>query len=557
MRTHGGWSARVGTTALIAVALGPVSVSAMSASPAAADDSLFSSGSVVPGTDAVVTSDWGDITRQEQKQTLDGGVWNPTRDAGSMWSLTSGYGIQDAWLRGATGHDVTVAVIDTGVAPVPGLTAADDKLMNGPDLSFDGQSPDTRYVDGFGHGTHMAGIIGGEDDGWKKDVPNPALFAGVAPESQILNVKVGTADGGVDVSQVIAALNWVTQHKDDAGMHVRVISLAYGTLSPQPWQVDPLARAVEDAWKAGITVVVAAGNDGNAATRLLMPALDPHVIAVGAADTEGTVDPSDDGLADFSSGGSAARHPDLLAPGKSVVSLRVEGSYADTFSPEGRVAGDASGRFFRGSGTSQATAFATGVVALMLDIKGDLKPDQVKAILMGTARPVSGSAAGVVNVPAALAMVKVVKTLSTGVVIDGSTGRVLSGLNLSPWSTGAGSLEQSRGGEHVVDPVSGAVLTGEVDALGNPWSGSAWASLSGGRKAWNHGTWNGQDWTGDGWQNRSWKAVPWTGIGWSGIPWNAHGNSATWEARSWRGQDWKARSWREESWSARSWRELY
>src|SRR4051812_11611787 len=510
MRVRRGWGARVGVAGLMALALAP-SGSGLVASPAAADDSPGSTvGSVLTSNDAVVTSDWGDITNQQEKRTLEGGVWDPTRDPGSMWSLTAGYGIQDAWAHGATGHDVTVAVIDTGVAPVPGLTAADDKLMNGPDLSFDGQSPDTRYVDGFGHGTHMAGIIGGEDDGWKKDVPNPALFAGVAPESQILNVKVGTADGGVDVSQVIAALNWVTQHKDDAGMHVRVISLAYGTLSPQPWQVDPLARAVEGAWKAGITVVVAAGNDGNAATRLLMPALDPHVIAVGAADTEGTVDPSDDGLADFSSGGSAARRPDLLAPGKSVVSLRVQGSYADTFSPEGQVQGDASGRFFRGSGTSQATAFAAGVVALMMDVKGDLKPDQVKAILTATARPVQGSAAGVVNVPAALALVKTVKTLPLGTIIDGATGRLLAGLNLSPWSTGTGSLEQSRGGEHVVDPVSGSVLTGEVDALGNPWSGSAWATLSGGRKAWNHGTWNGQDWTGDGWQNRSWKAVPWT-----------------------------------------------
>jgi serine protease AprX len=190
-------------------------------------------------------------------------------------------------------------------------------------------------------------------------------------------------------------------------------------------------------------------------------------------------------------------------------------------------------------------------------VKGDLKPDQVKAILTGTARPVAGSAAGVVNVPAALAMVKVVKTLSTGAIIDGSTGRLLAGLNLAPWSTGAGSLEQSRGGEHVEDPVSGAVLSGEVDALGNPWSGSAWAALSGSKKAWNHGTFNGQDWTGDGWSNRSWKPIGWAGNGWSGIPWNAHGNSATWEARSWRGQDWEARSWREESWSARSWRELY
>ncbi len=534
-------------TAVTAMGAGTV----LSASPAVAKKQQQSGG------DAVVSTDWGDISRREEKGTLDSGVWDATQDPGSMFSLTAGYGVQRAWLTGATGHDVTVAVIDTGVAPVPGLTAADDKLVNGPDLSFEGQNPDLRFVDGFGHGTHMAGIVGGEDDAWKKDAPNPAVFAGVAPESQILNMKVGSGDGGVDVSQVIAALNWVVQHRDDGGMRVRVISLAYGTMSPQAWQVDPLARAVEDAWKAGITVVVAAGNDGNGADRLLMPALDSHVLAVGAADTNGTVDPTDDTLADFTSGGSDARRPDLLAPGKSVVSFRVAGGYADTFSPEGRVQGDASGRFFRGSGTSQATAFAAGVVALLLDVKGDLKPDQVKALLMATSRPVAGSAAGIVDVPAALALAKDVKTTSSGAVIDDKSKRVLAGPNNDPWSTGAGSLEAARGGEHVVDPVTGAELSGEVDAQGAPWSGTAWAALSADKKAWNKGAWNGQPWTGDNFDKRSWKFAPWSSTTWTGIPWNAHGNSAKWEARSWRGQDWKARSWREDSWSARSWRALF
>ena len=549
---RGARGARIGITALSVLALTTVGAgSVLTASPAAAKKQQESSG------DAVVSTDWGDITDAQEQRTLDSGVWDPTQDAGSLFSLTRAYGIQRAWANDATGHDVTVAVIDTGVAPVPGLLSADDKLVNGPDLSFEGQAAETRYVDGFGHGTHMAGIIAGEDDGWRKDAPNPAAFAGVAPEAQVLNMKVGSADGGVDVSQVIAALNWVVQHRDDGGMHVRVVSLAYGTMSPQPWQVDPLARAVEDAWKAGITVVVAAGNDGNGADRLLMPALDPHVIAVGGAETNQTLDPRDDGLADFTSGGSDARRPDILAPGRSLVSLRVTGSYADEFSPEGRIEGDASGRFFRGSGTSQATAFAAGVVALLVDVKGDLKPDQAKALLMATARPVAGSPAGILDVPAALALVKDVKTTGNGSVIDDKSKRVLAGPNTDPWSTGTGSLELSRGGEHVVDPVSGAELSGELDAQGAPWSGSAWAALSGDRRAWDKGAWNGSEWTGDKFERRSWRAVPWSGSAWTGIPWNAHGNSARWEARSWRGQDWKARSWREDSWSARSWRALF
>ena len=77
-----------------------------------------------------------------------------------------------------------------------------------------------------------------------------------------MNVKVGAHDGAVDVSQVIAAIDWVVQHRNDNGLNIRVINLSYGTNSTQPYQVDPLAYAVEQAWKAGIVVVAAAGNSG-------------------------------------------------------------------------------------------------------------------------------------------------------------------------------------------------------------------------------------------------------------------------------------------------------
>ena len=201
----------------------------------------------------------------------------------------------------------------------------------------------------------------------------------MAPDAKLLNMKVGAADGGADVSQVIAALDWVVEHRKDHGMNVRVVNLAYGTESAQPWQVDPLARAVENAWNAGLVVVTAAGNDGLDAPSLLMPAVDPHVLAVGAVDNVGTPTTADDVVADFTSGGNETRRPDVLAPGKSVVSLRVPGSYVDDQHPEGLVTGDDSERFFRGSGTSQATAVVSGEVALLLSARPSLTPDQVKA----------------------------------------------------------------------------------------------------------------------------------------------------------------------------------
>ena len=490
----------------------------------------------------------------------DSGAWLARRDLGSMYSLTARAGIQAAWNKGVidkevTGKDVTVAVIDTGVAPVAGLDG-NGKVVNGPDLSFEGQAAGSRYIDGYGHGSHMAGIIAGADEKFDPKHPDPTKFAGVAPDAELLNMKVGSADGGADVSQVIAALDWVVEHRKEHGMNVRVVNLAYGTASVQPWQVDPLARAVENAWKAGLVVVTAAGNDGLDAPSLLMPAVDPHVLAVGAVDNVGTSTTADDVVADFTSGGNASRRPDVLAPGKSVVSLRVPGSYVDDQHPEGLVAGDASERFFRGSGTSQATAVVSGEVALLLSARPSLTPDQVKAVLMSTADPLTANpgpvmGAGVTDLPAAL----------TATAPSATAAAVL------PDSTGTGSLEASRGGEHVLDPESGAVLSGEVDALGTPWDGAAWVAASTRGTSWSDGSWNGDVWTGKGWDKNSWRAVGWTGTSWSGVAWSKHQWSDAqweargwrgrgWEARGWRGDEWEARSWREESWRARSWRGL-
>ncbi len=495
------------------------------------------------GGQGIIGSLWGDVTPEQERSALDAqGNWSAARDVGSLHSLTARKGIQAKWRAGITGEGVTVAVIDTGIAPVPGLTGA-DKVVNGPDLSFDSQSAGARYVDGFGHGTHMAGIIAGRDPSWSAQYPDPKAFAGVAPQAQLLNMKVGAADGGVDVSQVIAAINWVVQHRTDRGMNVRVISLAYGTSSTQSWQVDPLARAVEDAQKAGIVVVAAAGNDGLSERQLLMPAIDPHVIAVGAVDPRGTNDVADDVVADFTNGGNLQRRPDVVTPGRSLVSLRVPGSYADVMAPGGKVLGDVSGRFFRGSGTSQATAFVAGEAALLLQQRPGLSPAQVKSLLTTTARPLTNAhpamGAGETNASRA------------------AQWPVPLALTTAPPSSGTGTLEASRGGSNVLDPRSGKPLTGEVDILGGAWNGTRWARQSGSASAWAGGAWNGKTWTGKAFDRAgNWQAVPWRGTTWGGEYWSSHQTAASWEARSWRNQNWEARSWRADSWAARTWRSL-
>ena len=132
--------------------------------------------------------------------------------------MTKAIGAQDLWAKGITGEGVDIAIIDTGVAPVKGLAG---KIINGPDLSLDVPYTNSRSIDAFGHGTHLASIAAGLDPNTTQ-LDDQTKFVGVAPGSRIVNVRVGAFDGGVDVSQVIAAIDWVVQHRNDNGMNIRV-----------------------------------------------------------------------------------------------------------------------------------------------------------------------------------------------------------------------------------------------------------------------------------------------------------------------------------------------
>src|SRR4051812_6044166 len=304
---------------------------------------------------------------------------NPGADKGALHNLENAIGAQDLYAAGFTGKGVGVALIDTGVAVVRGLTSGN--VVNGPDLSFDSQDPATAHVDGFGHGTHLAGIIAGRDTaGTPASYLDPSNWHGVAPDATLVNVKVGASHGAVDVSQVIAGIDWVVQHAGDN--HTRVINLSYGTDSVQSSMVDPLAFAVENAWKHGIVVVAAGGNDGDASKTLANPASDPHIIAVGAMDDAGTASTADDTVPSWSTHGTTDRHVDVVAPGVSVLGLRVPGGTADQANPQARVGT----RFARASGTSQAAAVVSGEVALLLQANPNLTPDQIKVLLQNKRR---------------------------------------------------------------------------------------------------------------------------------------------------------------------------
>jgi serine protease AprX len=134
---------------------------------------------------------------------------------------------------------------------------------------------------------------------------NRYWYLGIAPDARIVNVEVADAEGTVDVSQVIAAIDWVVQHRTANGMNIRVLNLFFGTDGIQAYQLDPLAYAVEQAWKQGIAVVVARGNDGNS-SQLRNPALNPFVIAVGAVSTGTSHDTKDDHVPSWTSCGTTS-----------------------------------------------------------------------------------------------------------------------------------------------------------------------------------------------------------------------------------------------------------
>jgi hypothetical protein len=454
---------------------------------------------------------------------------DPNKDPGSWLKVAKNTKLLEMWQHGFTGQGVDVALIDSGVAPVDGLAM---QVINGPDLSFDSQAENLTDIDTYGHGTHLAGLIAGRDSAiapGKEDEDVDKRFVGAAPGARIVSLKVAASDGATDVSQVIAAIDWVVQHRNSDGLNVRVLNLSFGTDGTQSYLDDPLAYAVEVAWSRGIVVVVSAGNAGFGTPQLNNPAYDPYVIAVGGDDTKGTDDPKDDVIPAWQSRGNAVRHPDVVAPGKSLISLRDPGSFVDEANPGARVGYS---RFFRGSGSSQAAAIVSGAVATVLEQHPELTPDQVKALLMDTAVPLPNAdpvaqGAGLINLHRA----REAKISTIGAAVQ-----------TWPRSSGMGSLQLARGSVLVED--EGVVLQGEQTIFGDTWDAAAWASSSFDGTSWQAGTWNSRSWSGDCWCGASWASKTWSSRSWSG---------ESWSSRSWSSRSWSSRSWSGNGWSAGEW----
>jgi serine protease AprX len=315
---------------------------------------------------------------------LRGDSYTRTIGANRVWNNT----------QRVQGEGVTVAVIDSGIAAHRDLRQRQGRDA-GPrvlaSVRFNSATEETH--DYFGHGTHVAGIIGGNG------AASNGINIGVAPKVNLINLKVGDDQGVAHMSDVVAALEWVYEHRTE--YNIRVVNMSLSSGIAEAHHLSPLDAAVELLWFNSVVVVVSAGNQqsGGGTGVLYPPANDPFVITVGATDDQGTSDPSDDRVAAFSSYGITQDlrfKPDLVAPGVDIVSLAPgpEGILYEQHPTHHEYGYYGAQSYFRMTGTSMSAPVVAGTVALLLQDEPYLTPDQVKYRLKDTARPVLGQGGG-------------------------------------------------------------------------------------------------------------------------------------------------------------------
>jgi serine protease AprX len=387
---------------------------------------------------------------------------------------------------GTTGSGVGVAVLDTGIAR---LADFGDRVIGGVDYSGEGNA----YQDSYGHGTFVAGLIAGDGSS------SAGAYTGEATGANLVSVKVAGASGVTDIVKVIQGIAWTISHKSALG--IKVLNMSLGTAALLPSQINPLDQAVEAAWNAGITVVTSAGNAGPTQGTITSPGDDPYVVTVGGLDDAQTTDTADDAVASFSSQGPTAQNawlkPDLVAAGRSVVSLRAPGSYIAQNYPSAQV-GTAN---FVGSGTSFAAAVTSGAAALIAQRNPSATPNDIKARLLATAT------AGPSGNPAA-------EGHGDLDAYDAATAPPIS-------------LSQSYA-SIPVPPILGSVIP-----LSSAWNSSAWNaanySVDPSSSAWNSNAWNSSAWNSSAWNSSAWNSSAWNSSAWNSSAWN----DGSWDAASW------------------------
>ena len=449
----------------------------------------------------------------------------PARDPAAVFPDTTG--ARQLAANGVTGQGVRVAVLDTGIARLPDFAG---RLVDGVDLSGENNP----FHDSYGHGTFVAGLIAGNG------ASSGGQYIGEAPGADLVSVKVAGSSGTTDLATVIQGVDWVVAHRSTD--HIGVLNMSLGAAPFTSTILNPLDMAVEAAWRSGVAVVASAGNAGPFNGTILSPGDDPLAITVGAVDDNGTAKATDDTMGTFSSVGPTNPDgwfkPDLVASGRSVVSLRAPGSTIDANFPSARI-GTAN---FVGSGTSFSAAITSGAAALVLQQNAAVagQPDALKARLLGAASPgpvgnpvVDGH--GSLNAYGAAMSNDVTLTQSTPLV------PTLPGMTVSLRSTWEGSSW------------NGANWNG-TSWNGTSWNGTSWNGTSWNGTSWNGTSWNGTSWNGTSWNGTSWNGTSWNGTSWNGTSWNGTSwNGTSWNGTSWNGTSWNGTSWNGTSWNGSAW----
>lgn len=356
-------------------------------------------------------------------------------------------GVLPLWRFGVTGTGVGVAVVDTGVdGTLPDFAA---KHHNGSRVvaSAVANADATTATDSYGHGTDVAGIIAGNGDNRATGDPLYGHYIGVAPNADLISIKVSDETGQASVLDVIYGLQFAVEHQSQ--FNIRVINLSLDSTTPQSYKTDPLDAAVEAAWMHGIVVVAAAGNRGGAPDAVqYAPANDPYVITVGGLDENGSANPSGDTIAAWSSQGATQdgiQKPDVYAPGAHIVSVLAPNSVFAT-SCSTCIVG--AGQYIQTSGTSMAAPVISGLIADLLQIHPNWTPDQVKGDLTSPAVTESSSFQEPDAVKAALQSnpAPADQGLTPSNLINTATGNInynLSSWSLSSWSRARGPLRAS------------------------------------------------------------------------------------------------------------------
>jgi serine protease AprX len=384
----------------------------------------------------------------------------------------------------ATGDGVGVAVVDTGIAgDLPDFrtssTDTSSRVIGSAVVNPDAVDAG----DGYGHGTHVAGIIAG--DSWNRSSLDPlrGRYRGVAPDANLVSIKAADEAGNSTVLDVIYGIQFAVDHK--AEYNIRVLNLSLESTNSESYKTDPLDAAVEAAWFKGIVVVAAAGNRGTDADAVrYAPGNDPYVISVGAVDDQATRSIYDDKMAAWSSRGTTqdgVAKPDVYAPGSGIVSNLAPGSAFTAMCPTCIV----DGQYIRAGGTSMAAPMVSGTVALLLELNPNLTPNQVKGLLTSSDRPLPEGVSEISSVQAD-------KQISMAASYSANQG-------LTP--------------NTLIDPV-----THDIDYTRSSWSRSSWSDAGELlRSSWSRSSWSRSSWSS---QNSQTDAVDPTRSSWSRSSWS-------------------------------------